>query len=98
MLIPTDADLRRIIPLDRPAVDCVEQALAVLATKPVAMPLGDVIAGLAPGRTSDAAVTSCDLTGAGVQDTTIATLAHHRAAGDNVGKSFDPHTRMGAVS
>lgn len=37
--------------------------------------LGDVIAGKAAGRTGDAAVTICDLTGTGAQDTAIATLA-----------------------
>jgi ornithine cyclodeaminase len=39
--------------------------------------LGEVILGRAPGRRSEAAVTICDLTGTGVQDTAIA--AHVRA-------------------
>jgi ectoine utilization protein EutC len=45
--------------------------------------LGDIVAGLKPGRTSAAAVTICDLTGTGAQDTAIAThaLAAARAAG-----------------
>lgn len=42
--------------------------------------LGDVIAELVPGRTSDDQLTICDLTGTGVQDTAIATLARHRLA------------------
>lgn len=37
--------------------------------------LGAVIAGDAPGRTGEAAVTICDLTGTGAQDTAIASLA-----------------------
>ncbi|CCF21629.1 Ornithine cyclodeaminase 1 [Pseudorhizobium banfieldiae] len=36
--ILTEADLRAIVKLDASAVDCVEQAFAALATKPVAMP------------------------------------------------------------
>ncbi len=51
--------------------------------------LGQVIAGLAAGRTSEAAITLCDLTGTGVQDTAIATLAHQRAIAAGVGQSFD---------
>lgn len=45
--------------------------------------LGDVVAGRHPGRTGDAQVTICDLTGTGAQDTAIAThaLAAARAAG-----------------
>lgn len=42
--------------------------------------LGQVIAGQAPGRQSDSEITVCDLTGTGVQDTAIATLARQRAA------------------
>ena len=38
MLILTEADLRRIVTLDASAVDCVEDAFAALATKPVVMP------------------------------------------------------------
>jgi len=37
--------------------------------------LGDVIAGTAVGRRSEGDITVCDLTGTGVQDTAIATLA-----------------------
>ncbi len=60
--------------------------------------LGQVIAGLAPGRTSEAAITLCDLTGTGVQDTAIATLARERAVAAGVGQAFDTHTRTGAAS
>lgn len=40
--------------------------------------LGTVSTGQVQGRTSDSDVTVCDLTGTGVQDTAIATLAHRR--------------------
>lgn len=38
MTILTEADLRRLVPLDVDAVACVEDAFRALATKPVAMP------------------------------------------------------------
>ncbi|HEX9768172.1 MAG TPA: cyclodeaminase [Kiloniellales bacterium] len=41
--------------------------------------LGQIIAGQAPGRSGAGQVTVCDLTGTGVQDTAIATLARGRA-------------------
>jgi ornithine cyclodeaminase len=50
--------------------------------------LGQVIAGRAPGRTEEAQVTVCDLTGTGVQDTAIAALARARAAARGAGAAF----------
>lgn len=47
--------------------------------------LGDIIAGKAPGRPDDAAITIADLTGTGVQDTAIATLARRRALAHGAG-------------
>jgi len=47
--------------------------------------LGEICAGTKPGRTSDDAVTICDLTGTGVQDTAIATHAHARAVAMGMG-------------
>lgn len=47
--------------------------------------LGQVIAGQQPGRASSADITLCDLTGTGVQDTAIATLARARARAAGVG-------------
>ncbi len=41
--------------------------------------LGQIIAGQAPGRRDPDQITVCDLTGTGVQDTAIATLAYNRA-------------------
>ncbi|WP_454813995.1 ectoine utilization protein EutC [Labrys neptuniae] len=51
--------------------------------------LGHVIAGTAKGRRSDADITLCDLTGTGVQDTAIATLAFQRAAAAGAGQTFE---------
>ncbi len=51
--------------------------------------LGQVIAGQVPGRTSPEELTVCDLTGTGVQDTAIATLARRRAEASGAGASFD---------
>ncbi len=51
--------------------------------------LGQVIAGLKPGRTSADQITIADLTGTGVQDTAIATLARDRARAANAGTTFE---------
>jgi ectoine utilization protein EutC len=51
--------------------------------------IGAVIAGRSPGRTSRSAISVCDLTGTGVQDTAIATLTRTRAATAGIGTSFD---------
>lgn len=51
--------------------------------------LGQVIAGSAAGRASDTAITVCDLTGTGVQDTAIATLAIQRARAAGAGTAFE---------
>jgi ornithine cyclodeaminase len=51
--------------------------------------LGQVIAGLAQGRKGPADMTLCDLTGTGVQDTAIATLAYARALADGAGQVFE---------
>jgi ornithine cyclodeaminase len=50
--------------------------------------LGQVIAGRAPGRTSAADVTICDLTGTGAQDTAIAVLALERVRAAGAGATF----------
>jgi ornithine cyclodeaminase len=51
--------------------------------------LGAIIAGHAPGRVDGRAVTLCDLTGTGVQDTAIATLAYARARAAGAGRPFE---------
>ena len=50
--------------------------------------LGDIIAGACPGRKTEADITVCDLTGMGVQDTAIATLARQRAIAQKAGAQF----------
>ncbi|SLN62183.1 ectoine utilization protein EutC [Oceanibacterium hippocampi] len=50
--------------------------------------LGAVIAGQAEGRTGDVDITVADLTGTGVQDTAIATLAIARASASGAGATF----------
>jgi ornithine cyclodeaminase len=47
--------------------------------------LGQVIAGSADGRTDATQITLCDLTGTGVQDTAIATLARQRCDASGAG-------------
>jgi ornithine cyclodeaminase len=51
--------------------------------------LGQVIAGLKPGRADAEQITIADLTGTGVQDTAIATLARDRARTANAGTIFE---------
>lgn len=50
--------------------------------------LGAVVAGKVHGRTADDQITFADLTGTGVQDTAIATLARRRAVELGVGQTF----------
>jgi ornithine cyclodeaminase len=51
--------------------------------------LGQIIAGQVPGRTSDRQISFADLTGTGIQDTAIATLAFARAQASNAGSNFE---------
>lgn len=60
--------------------------------------LSQVIAGQAPGRESPDAVTLCDLTGTGVQDTAIATLAHARALQAGAGRPINTKEATGGLS
>lgn len=48
--------------------------------------LGQIIAGMKQGRSSDREITIADLTGTGVQDTAIATLAFARACASDDGR------------
>ncbi len=50
--------------------------------------LGEIVAGMAPGRQSSDWVTIADLTGTGVQDTAIATLARKRSLASRTGTDF----------
>ena len=51
--------------------------------------LGAVVAGTARGRSSPGSITVADLTGTGVQDTAIATLARDRARLAKAGSNFE---------
>ena len=50
--------------------------------------LGEIVAGRKPGRIGPAQITVADLTGTGIQDTAIATLAAARAASAGAGTTF----------
>ena len=50
--------------------------------------LGEVVAGTVAGRVEDEDITIADLTGTGVQDTAIATLARDRAGATGAGTDF----------
>ncbi|MBZ9866268.1 cyclodeaminase [Mesorhizobium sp. CA15] len=62
---------------------------AVFAADAEVTELGQIIAGSKPGRRSAGDITIADLTGTGVQDTAIATLARDRARAANVGLNFE---------
>jgi ornithine cyclodeaminase/alanine dehydrogenase-like protein (mu-crystallin family) len=47
--------------------------------------LGQIVAGIHPGRTLESAVTICDLTGTGAQDTAIASHAYAAAKKARIG-------------
>jgi ornithine cyclodeaminase len=51
--------------------------------------LGQVVAGLSPGRSTESDITYADLTGTGIQDTAIATLAYARARASGAGTTFE---------
>lgn len=51
--------------------------------------IGQIIAGTAAGRVTPQQITLCDLTGTGVQDTAIATLAWQRCITAGIGAGFD---------
>jgi ectoine utilization protein EutC len=54
-----------------------------------AIELGEIVAGHVPGRSSEDAITVCDLTGTGAQDTAIADLVVRRARAAGVGTHLD---------
>lgn len=63
---------------------------AGLVTEGTGFPeLGEIIAGRKPGRTGPEQITVADLTGTGIQDTAIATLAAARAAATDAGTTFE---------
>jgi ornithine cyclodeaminase len=62
---------------------------AVFAAEEEVTELGQIIAGNKHGRRSASDITIADLTGTGVQDTAIATLARDRARAANAGTIFE---------
>lgn len=63
---------------------------AGLVTEGAGFPeLGEIIAGRKPGRSGPEEITVADLTGTGIQDTAIATLAAARAAAAGAGTAFE---------
>ncbi|WP_376703661.1 cyclodeaminase [Mesorhizobium sp. ISC25] len=64
-------------------------AAGVMAADAEITELGHIIAGERHGRRSDSDITIADLTGAGVQDTAIATLARDRARAAKTGTIFE---------
>jgi ornithine cyclodeaminase len=63
-------------------------AAGLIADDAVFPELGDIVAGKAPGRPTPEAITICDLTGTGLQDTAIATFARQRAEVAGAGTAF----------
>jgi ornithine cyclodeaminase/alanine dehydrogenase-like protein (mu-crystallin family) len=51
--------------------------------------LGEVAAGLKPGRTSDDEITIADLTGLGVQDTAVTNVVMRKAQELGVGRTLE---------
>ena len=63
---------------------------AGLVTEGTVFPeLGEIVAGRKPGRSGPEQITVADLTGTGIQDTAIATLAAARAAAAGAGTTFE---------
>jgi ectoine utilization protein EutC len=98
--MPTKQELHAdcFLRADRVVCDCLAQCLdlgelhhavdAGLIVLAQVDELGQLTAGLKPGRRRDDEVTICDLTGVGVQDTAIARLAYRRALAAARGTSF----------
>ncbi len=51
--------------------------------------LGDLTSNTKPGRKNPSEITICDLTGTGMQDTVIATLAYRKAVASGLGLKID---------
>ncbi len=51
--------------------------------------IGQVLAGQKPARQNETEITLCDLTGTGIQDTAIATLAYQRCLQQKAGTNFE---------
>ena len=66
-----------------------QHAAGLLESANAPVELGELTSGRAPGRQSAEEITVCDLTGTGVQDTAIASLALARARALGAGTSID---------
>ncbi len=62
--------------------------IGAIANSKSVVELGDIISGKAAGRASESDFTICDLTGTGVQDTAIATLALEKVVAANAGSAI----------
>ncbi len=60
-------------------------AAGILTKEDIDGELGEVVSGDIPGRTSEAEITICDLTGVGVQDAAIAGIVVRKALSSDVG-------------
>ena len=60
-----------------------------LTEKMLAGTLGEVIAGIRPGRTDDREITVFDSTGLSIQDMAVAHMVYERAIVEGIGKEFD---------
>jgi ectoine utilization protein EutC len=60
----------------------------VIASDDEVHELGEITSHKKPGRRSESEITLCDLTGTGMQDTIIATLAYQRAKGMGLGQQI----------
>ncbi len=63
-------------------------AAGLVAEDTIFPELGEIVAGRKPGRTGPDQITVADLTGTGIQDTAIATLASARAGSAGAGTTF----------
>jgi len=63
-------------------------AAGAIAARDVHAELGEVAAGLKPGRTSDEEITVADLTGVGVQDAAVADLVASAALATGIGETI----------
>jgi ornithine cyclodeaminase len=96
----SELDPRIVVEADRFVCDRVSQSLklgemrsavetGLLASDHKPDELGEIVAGLKPGRRSEEEVTVCDLTGTGVQDTAIATHAYRVARQRGLGQVIE---------
>ena len=91
VLILTETELRACVGFDAQclAMGELQHAAELLEGGNAPIELGELISGRTPGRQSAEEITVCDLTGTGVQDTAIASLALTRARALGAGIVID---------